>query len=246
MLSIPPYIQASNPASPVLQFPWDEWQIKTYYWAVDDKQFRRLDALTNEASLGLALAAGEWVFQRFSAVNTDPAALRFLEAAWAGMVHPAYCIYTETVDDEWRGPVRGPLAVSIAIANDGIFCLRDDPHVATRACWMYNLARHVLPKTDEFDPWFEACVLRLEKYHSSRTEARPPGNTGLFDDPLMFSRPVPREVFDPQRPYDPSELPTLIDRFLASLQAASNPFLRDPAELAVVDGLPGPPYRYLP
>jgi hypothetical protein len=246
MLSTPSYIQANTVGSAVLLYAWDEWQIKTYYWSVDEQQFKRLEMLTNEANLGLTLAAGEWVFHRFCAVNTDPSALQFLEAAWAGMVHPAYCIYTETPDDEWRGPVRGPLAVSIAIANDAIFCLQDDPRVATRACWMYNLARHILPAHDGFDAWFESCVLRLERYHSNSTEARPAGRTGLFEDASIFTRPVPREAFDPQRPYDPMQLTALIDRFLASLQPASNPFLRNSADLALVDDLPGPPYRYVP
>jgi hypothetical protein len=246
VLPTPPHIRTSSIGSPTLQFPWDERQVRQYYWTVETHQFERLDALTNEANLALSLAVGEWVFHRFASVNTDSVPLQFLEAAWASMVHPAYCIYTETDNDQWRGPVRGPLAAAITIANDAIFCLRDDPHVATRVCWMCNLARHVLPATGEFDVWFDACVLRLERYHSKLTEKRPAGRTGLFDDPLIFTRPVPREACDPQQPYDPIQMTTLIDRFLTRLQPASNSFLRAAAELATVDDLPGPPYRYLP
>jgi hypothetical protein len=246
VLQTPPHIRAGGIASPMLQFPWDEWEIKKYYWSIDANQFTRLDGLTNEANLALTLAAGEWVFHRFASINDDPGALQFLEAAWAGMVHPAYCIYTETDNDKWRGPVRGPLATTITIANDAIFCLQYDPHVATRACWMYNLARHVLPVAQTFDAWFDACVLRLERNHSNFTEMRPVGRTGLFDNPLIFTRPVPREACDPQQPYDPAHVVTLIDRFLGSLQPASNPFLRDRAELAAIEDLPGSPYRYVP
>jgi hypothetical protein len=244
VLPIQPHLRSGNVASAALAFAWDEWEIKKYYWSVDKALIQRLDALTNDANLGLTNAIGEWICQRFTPFSQDPAALQFLEAAWAAAIHPAYCIYTETIDDQWRGPVRGPLAMTMTIANDAIFCLRDDPHVATRACWMYNLARHVIPAVDELERWFEQCVIRLERYHSNGSEARRPSG-GLFEDRPGFGRPVPREAFDPQRSYEPVEIPFLLDAFLRTLSPATNPYLRTPAELDAVDDLPGPAYRYL-
>jgi hypothetical protein len=230
MLPIPAYIQSSGIAIRDVPYEWDEWRVKDYYMYVESKQFARLDLLTNKANTGLTIAAGEWICHRFSLLSQDPAPLQFLEAAWAGIIHPAYCIYTETEDDEWRGPVREPLAVMIAITNDALFCLRDDPHVATRACWMYNLARHVLPSTGAFEAWFLACIARLEQHHTKAIE-HVTDETDLFDDFPGQGAPVPRQAFDPGFDYLPSDAPRLLDAFLRSHAEDTNPYLRPTAEL---------------
>jgi hypothetical protein len=244
VLQIPPYLVTSNVAAGApLSYAWDEWEIKKYYWAVDKQLLGRLDALTNDANLSLTNALGEWICYRFSPFDPDPVPGQYFEAAWAATVHPAYCVYTETLDDQWRGPVRGPLAMAITIANDAIFCLRDDPRVAVRACWMFNLARHVLPDSKDLDAWFGSCVARLERYHSKVSEQRP-SVSGLFDEFPGFGRPVPREAFDPGRAYDPTEIPLLLEAFLRSLSPAGNSFLRPASQLDPGADLPGAPYRY--
>jgi len=245
MLQPPRFVQPAHAADGELLYPWDEWHVRDYYMFTDPDDFKRLDALTNKANTALTIAAGEWICVRFAPLDADPIPLQFLEAAWAGIIHPAYCEYTETVDDQWRGPVRAPLAVTIAIANDALFCLRDDPHVATRACWMRNLARHILSAPDRFDAWFDVCTERLARYHAKNND---PGAlvSSVFDDFPAQGVPVPREALDPAYPYDPVEAPQLLDRFLRSLDVSANRFLRSPLELRDVDDLPGPPYRYVP
>ena len=241
MLPTPQHIAQANIATLTLQFAWDEWNIKSYYWDVPQALFDRLNALTDDASMSLALAIGEWVFHRFDALNRDPAALLFLEAAWAGTVHPYYCQYTETVDDEWRGPVRGPLAVMIAIANDGLFCRDNDPEVATRACWMHRLAKHVLADTAAFDAWFETTVKRLEQFHARGSAPEP---TSFFGLNLASRAPVPRDAFDLGLAYAPERTPHLIDSYLRSLDARANPYLRPADELVDVPEFNGTPYRF--
>src|SRR5262249_54367240 len=162
------------------------------YMFVEPAEFERLDALTNKANTALTVAIGEWICTRFAKINADPTARQFLEACWAGIVHPAYCVYTETVGDAWRGPVRAPLAVPIAIANDSLFCLAYDSHVATRACWMSNLARHVLRDASAFERWRDVAVGRLERFHTRSQEAHLAPDD-LFADVEWQGRPIPRE-----------------------------------------------------
>jgi hypothetical protein len=224
----------------VLAFPWDEWSIKSYYWDVSQVLFDRLNALSDDASMALTLAIGEWVVHRFDAVNSDPTALQFIEAAWAGTVHPYYCIYTETVDDEWRGPVRGPLAVTMAIANDALFCRENDPEVATRACWMHRLATHVLTDSQEFLKWFETVVQRMEAFHPRAAKERPT----FFGLSLASTTPVPRAAFDVSREYDAAQAAGMVDEFLRNLDPAANRFLRPPRDLVGIEEFPGEPYRF--
>jgi hypothetical protein len=241
MIQLPLHVRAANVASQQPLHPWDEWDHKNYYMFAERDQFDRFNALTNAANTALVMAIGEWICGRFIRLDADPRPLQFIEAGWAAIVDPAYCIYTETVDDEWRGPVRAPLAVVIAIANDAIFCLDLDPNVATRVCWMWNLAHHVIEPHDQLDTWFEAIFRRLEQYH---TKAAEPNQEDLFSDRPPRGLPVPRAATDPALDYRADAAPALLDAFLRSLSPAENPFLR-PAEFIHVPEVPTP-YRYTP
>lgn len=242
MIETPRHIIDAGIARAELPFAWDEWATKSYYWDVSQALFDRLNALTDEANIALTVALGEWVYHRFDSVSTDAKALLFLEAAWAGSVHPYYCIYTETVDDEWRGPIRGPQAVAIAIANDALFCRGHDPEVATRACWMHRLASHVLVDPAPLKQWFEAVVSRLEQFH--RREASVDAPTSFFGVSLASTHPVPRDAFDVSRHYDAADAAAGVDRFLQGLDERANPFLRPRAELVDISDFVGEPYRF--
>lgn len=241
MLETPTHITRAGIADAMLSFAWDEWSIKSYYWDVPQALFHRLNSLTDDASMALTLAIGEWVFHRFDAVNSDPTALEFLEAAWAGTIHPYYCVYTETVDDEWRGPVRGPQAVAIAIANDGLFCRNNDPEVATRACWMYMIATHVLHNTEPLEIWFREVVGRLELYYARLPSDRRPS---FFGQPLVISQPVPRNAFDISKEFHVNESSKMIDAFLRNLDPTHNRFLRPAAELRNIPEFAAEPYQF--
>ncbi|MCA9469790.1 MAG: hypothetical protein KC643_30695 [Nitrospira sp.] len=239
-LLVPNYIIDANVATNLIHYYWDEWSVKDYFIEVEEDQFERLDDLSDAANLALAIGCGEWISYRLSLLNNDPVPQNYLEAAWAAIVYPGYCKYIETVDDEWRGPIRGPLNMTISILNDGIHCRDTDSQEATRSCWMYNLAQHVLPHTDEFDRWFEACVLRLELYHPWVED------DDIWEEGPPFGLPVPREVLDPSFSYDPENAPELIDRFLRSLNPEHNPFLPSNDEDLEVPGFKGILYQYSP
>lgn len=243
MRPTPHYITAAGIATNVVRFPWDEWNCKQYYWFVDDAMFERLDRLTNKANTGLAIAIGEWTCERFSTMDPDPLPREYLEAAWAGVVHPAYCKYTETNDDDWRGPIRAPMALTITLVNDALFGLGYDPHVAQRVCWLYNLTRHVLPDLRAFETWLEASIQRMEQFHSQAVDSQ--GEEDIFADLPWQGSPVPREAFDPAFSYSSGAAPALLNAFLRGLRPKSNTFLRSPQELADEEEI-SKPYQYTP
>jgi hypothetical protein len=129
----------------------------------------------------------------------------------------------------------------MVIANDALFCLGDDPSAATRACWMLALARHVLPPNDSFEPWFEACVVRLEQHYP---KADAIAAEDLFEPFEGMGVPVPPEAFVPHVPWDPALAPGLLDGFLQRLDPTQNPFLRPADELVDAEGIVEP-YRYI-
>jgi hypothetical protein len=237
-LPVPAYISTAQIVTNSVRYRWDEWNVNDYFLGLDKDQFERLDALSDAANLALAIGCGEWICHRFATLSNDPDPQHFVEAAWAAIIHPAYCMDVETNDDEWRGPIRGPLNLVISILHDGIHRRDTDPHEATRACWMYNLAQHVLPRTNEFEEWFEVCVLRLQTHHPRLEEDDP------WEEGPPFGTPVPREALDPSVPYDPKDAPGLLDRFLRGLDPTQNPFLAERDDVFEAPGFRGMPYRF--
>jgi hypothetical protein len=240
---LPPIVAAAI-ADDRLLYSWDEWNVRDHYDFPDDALFKRLDgAVSGRGAIALTIAAGEWVCERFSKVNADSTPLQYLEAAWAGQVDSAYCEYTETDDDEWRGVVRAPLAMVITIANDALFCLDEDPVAASRAVWMTNLARHLLPSRDAFESWLDAVLVRLAQHHPP-----PPDDPDADEDPfasaVSLGHPVARELFDTTRPFDKADEDRLINAFLQRLDPSRNPFLHPVAWVADTEEFSGTPYQY--
>lgn len=223
---LPPVLADASIVDDRLVFPWDEWQVRSYFAFDDDELLQRLSAISGRASMALTMAVGEWICQRFARVSADREPWQFLEAAWAAQMQPGRCKYSEIVEDNWRGPARGPMAIVITIANDVLFCLDEDPDPADRAVWMIHLAHHVLPNRDGFETWLEQVSARLEQHHpedAARDESLP-------DDELGLGRPVARELFDttiPYQPAQPGDEATLVARFLQRLDPG-NPYLAQP------------------
>jgi hypothetical protein len=240
MLAVPDYLRRAQIDENRASYQWDEWNVRDYYLDIDEDQLQRLDRISDAGNLALAIGCGEWICHRLSALSEDRDPGLYLEAAWAAVVHPYYCDYIETNDDEWRGPIRGPLNMVITIINDGIHCGDENPVKAAHACWMYNLARHVLPRTEEFEKWFEACVGRLEECHP-KVES-----DDIWEEGPPFGIPVPREALDPSLSYAPEDAPELLDRFLRTLDPAQNHFLAQAEVMLTGSGFVGTPYQYSP
>lgn len=218
-----------RPLAPVLAAPiadtqllyaWDEWDVHQYFHFAVESLEERLVEVSGRGAVALTIATGEWICQRYAKLNTDPAALDYLEAAWAEQMQPGSAYYVETDDDDWRGLVRAPLSLVITIVNDALFCLDEDSNTAARASYMANLARHVLPSRDAFDAWLDAVLDRLALHHPASTAAA----ESFDDDAFGLGRPVARELFDTTRPFVPAQEKALVEQFVRGVDP-QNPFL---------------------
>ncbi|PRP96570.1 hypothetical protein ENSA5_36460 [Enhygromyxa salina] len=232
----------SNSCVPTLHFEWDEWRVHRYYVPFEGEAFARLGQLTGRANAALAYASGEWILHRFAAVNHDETPRLYLEACWAANVHWAYFPYVEIDEDRWRGPVRGPLLIMMAIAGDAYFGLDDDAAIQARSLWMRNLALHVLPDSGAYLAWFDASLARLEHHH--RKDQHPETEDMLSPLPEGMGAPPPRELFDTSQPYEPSHDAERLDAYLRGLDPDASPFLAGADALAGLDAFVGTPYRY--
>lgn len=242
MLTRPKYIQNANVEILDVSHEWDEWNVKDYFMFQEADQFARLEKLTPKANLSLLIACGEWICFRFLPLDSDRRPLQYLEAAWAAIVDPVYCIYTSIDEDEWRGPVRGPLALTITIVNDAIFH-QDDAPAAQSACWMYNLAESVLPSVDAFDAWFNAAVSCLGSFHNTEIDTEPE-DEDIFAVTDWQGSPIPRQAIDPDFSYESSQAPTLVDAYLRQLLPDQNPYLRTADAIEQMGGVNQTSYQY--
>jgi hypothetical protein len=203
-----------------LLYEWDEWKVMSYWNFVEEVLAAKLDLVSGRAATALALAVGEWICQRFSRLDADPRPMQFIEAGWAELMQPGLGAYTDPNDDEWRGLIRGPMLLAIRIANDGLFCLAEDPEPGNRPAWMTNIARRVLPNQEAFENWLGTVLDLLAVHHPKAGSEK----ESLPDDEFDLGRPVPRELFDTTKPHQPAEEAQLIARFLQTVDL-SNPYL---------------------
>lgn len=237
MLSKPPHIASAHIDIGSTLYKWDEWNVKKAYQPAEPQRIARFAALSHRANVAMCAATAEWVIWRFEKLSNDPTPYQYLEAAWASIVHNAYARYIETVDDDWRGVVRGPMNIALLILIDVIWGI-EDTTPGENAAWMTNLAELVLPDPAPLRAWQEPCLARLEA-HYARAEPDP-------DD--MFGRVglgpwVPRELFDLTRPFDPSMTRGYLQRFLNTLDWRSNRFLHRPEEMLAFNDYQDTPYE---
>lgn len=245
LLRIPKYIQEANITDPAIQYKWNEWDVTEAYMPADEKLSKRLIAFSFRANAALTIACAEWVAFRFESLSNDPLPFQYLEAAWAGNVYLGYTEYIETSDDDWRGPIRGPLNISIAIVIDMLFHAWEDLDPTKYPAWISNLVEHVLPDTTMFQKWRDVCIQRLEHFYpkpkDDKLRVSMDDVDENYDSTLIFGDFVPREVFAPEFDFKPEMTKQLINKYLAGLDWRTNPFLRSPEEMFEV-GFEGTPY----
>jgi len=241
LLPRPPYIPADI-SRPEIRYPWDEWNVSRTYQPADPELLRRLTLVTHRAQVGLTIATMEWITSRYDALTTETFPSEYLEAAWAANVDLAYAEYIETDDEEWRGPILGPLNIGLKIVVESLFLADQIANPALHPCWAYKLACLVLPETTAFKAWHNDVVSRLEEYYRALPEDAQP----LFSaDGYVMDPPVARETFNPDVPFNPESAAVLIDRYLRALNYEENRFLRTPEDLQEME-FEGHPYRFPP
>jgi len=236
-LPVPEYVSRASIDSPKIHFEWDDFgdQLEDDYDAdLEDV----LNAVTQRAVLGFMCGDAEWLVYRFSGLLSDPGPGDFLAASWAMTVDLRYrgLSWNEYAGEHWTGPIQRPIHEGLELletALERVWNKEDDP--ATFATRLSMLTEYVLPEVTAYRSWRDATLQRLSA--SCRRD--------YDDDP---GDPIPREALDPQIPFDPDASETQINRFLASLESARNPFLRSAADMQAgndeFDAFAGQPYTF--
>jgi hypothetical protein len=222
-----------------LRFTWDEWNVESTYVAVRPDEVARMANLSKRANCALTIGIGEWILARFDGMDRDPEPAQFLEAAWAINIDRCYGYEIDIIDDEWRGPVRGPISMALTFVFDALFAEEAGPNSSMNPAWAATFARHVLPDATAFDAWLAFCLTRCEAFYP----AIPEDEGDWFEPEQDAGPPVPPEALDPDRSFDAGLMVPLTDQFLSALDPSTNPFLATREELAEM-GFEGTPYRY--
>lgn len=238
MLRRPGFIERGNIASVSLRFLWDELNVRQAYQPPDATLLDKLTSASRRANCALTIGIAEWIIYRFEPFDLDPEPLQFIESAWAANIDLRYSEEIEIVDDEWRGPVRGPISMALTFVLDALFAEEAGANSVFNPAWAATFARHVLPSVTLFNDWLDVCVPRVAQLSVAPTE----DSWDWFDPSSNWGALVPREALNPDVEFHPEMSLTLLQQFLDGLDPATNPFLRTPDEMIAAD-FPGIPYR---
>ena len=210
-LEIPKYVPIDAISQHDVQHEWDDYDpVESPGWP-DEATKRRLKKITTYGLVAFAIGCAEWVVYRFSRLSSDKSAYDYLEAFWMFEMGIADAFPEETVDEEWRGPIRGPMDLAFrTIMNT--FLLSEKTPAVSHGAFAAQIALHVLEDKRPFLEWQGKVLSRLEKY-CVRTDEDPDG------------QPVPRELLDPDFDLESILHEELIRDFISRTDFKSNPEL---------------------
>jgi hypothetical protein len=232
-ISISPYIQRANIQDPAIRYRWDDWDFDEAETPVDPELQAELEKLSLRSNIALAIATAEWVVFRFEAMLDDLLPLDYLEAAWAQEIdfHYGFVWWQPIHDEEWLGPVKGPVREAIAWVMEIIRSVEEtEEHPAEMCASLSKLTEHVLSDSTPYQTWRSRVLRRLDELYP-------------FDAADPMGDVVPKEALDPDRVFRLQESETLVNRFLAGADREDNDFLKS-AEDMLNEGFEGTPYVF--
>ncbi|MGV9408531.1 hypothetical protein ACWDOP_01350 [Nocardia sp. NPDC003693] len=228
--------------------PFDfEWDEPTRNTLLDDDDERdpaladRLGALRDEAIFGLGVAAARWVVARVDGVapaaDVRDALLR-IDAALALCADLHYARLTDppVFGDQAPPKAEEPLWVcrTLLFWVYGSAVLGED--LQGECMSLILLARQVMGSHAGFSTWLSDALDKAEA-----TYALADDDPDDEDSQLMW-KPVPPEFFWPSFTWTTNDAAqALVDAFLAGLDPATNPYLRDAQDMCT-HGFEGNPY----
>jgi hypothetical protein len=211
---------------PATDYPWDGWQSTTYFMFIDDAFYARLMPLSDAAATSFALAITEWICARYFQETRTREVLEYIDAVWAASLCNVPVAFIEFPDEDWQGPVLGPLRFAQLIAADLQFEARGDGDFGSRACWAYNLAAYVIgAHKPAFDRWIDECFEVLERHHRLQ---KPIWNS-IFDTEFANDDRCPPNAFCRFGSYDPAKIQQYIDEHMSRVRQSV--YLTKPHEL---------------
>jgi hypothetical protein len=227
VLPMPAYIAAAQVRAAPVKHKW------TSSAPIDreaPKLWQAFNKTSKRSMLLLAAGTAEWVAWRFDGLTDVTDNLQFVEAAYAGVIDPAYVVrWHWPKGGDPKGAIAAPLAEANGILSEAVRLYEiGSMGVLQEGVREVLLAEHAVPKKKAFEDWFQAALKRLVKLYR-------------FDTNDMKGPPVPREALDPAFAYDPKQATQLLRGFLQKLDPKANPYLRS-AEDMIKTGFKGKPY----
>lgn len=170
-----------------------------------------MNQLTERARIAYALGCSEWVVFALAPLIDDARPLQLLQTFWAFQMSNRFALPDELMEEEWQGPVRGPIDLSLVTVRNTVLCAEDGTS-QIHASFAELIPLHVLREPGPLHAWRAHALEALMNFTRGSTEGR--------------GEPVPRELIMGLREA-PEELPSdeLVGRFLDSVDPAQNPYL---------------------
>lgn len=253
MLIMPTLLKNMQIENELPKYTWNSDKLIYFMYEVkNDKLTDAVFLLNHKATIGLALAAGEWILWRLSRETNIITTLNPLEAMWAGLIDKRYPLNWENNNEKDRGLlVEGPIYVLTS-------CLQEELSRYQKSSYAINdcvvniisLARYILPKPHikTFDNWLSNCLKRSAELFPTQYDVIDiRWNRKKYEGTSYDSSnepPIPREFyFELSFDYKTADIKGLLNQFLNSLDPKTNPYLQSPEEM-LKQGFQGTPYQY--
>jgi hypothetical protein len=147
--------------------------------------------------------------------------LRYCRVTWDDYTHESA---------GWVGQVKRPIAIAMTRVEYTFQAILEYGNPELSGGWLDNLAQYVITDPAPYQMWRDRVIERLEALYPWSA-----------DDKL--GEVVPREALDPDFDFRLEQTESLINRFLATLDYRSNPFLNSPDKI-LEQGFEGTPYIF--
>lgn len=210
-LKKPSYIPVDEISRLPVKHRWDDYDPYSLFPEPNENTELLLAEMSDRAKFAFAIGCAEWVVYRFKRLSEDVRPLQFIEACWAVQMSEKFESPDESEDEEWEGPIRGPIDLALmTILNT--FYASEDGSAEEDAAFAELIVLHVLPIRELFVSWRDNALPSL-------VSAFP------YNEKDTLGDPVPREALDANLSLDAAQRANLVSGFLLSLPKQGNPFL---------------------
>jgi hypothetical protein len=148
---------------------WDSGDPYENLADVSEETVDRLSSLSNRGVMAYSIGCAYWVIYRFSDKADIGLLLKYIEASLPCLFAFSDRVPNELNQDEWIGPVRGPLQFSVFLVADtwysGEFDVPAEQGARSEQLVFYTIPEECRER-NSFLMWREIVLSRLEKYFS--------------------------------------------------------------------------------
>jgi hypothetical protein len=240
-ITVPSYIASASVVGAPIKYKWNGDIAMEIGDAENDRLYDAIDSVNFKAKFAVGVVLTEWIVWRLQGHADIADALLRVEAAWAGVAHPAYMRGLEFEGDADDDTEKAQAPLEFAMANLGDIAADyagGDIYLAESVLRQALLARHLMPDKKAFETWLTTTLKAAVKLVPRGDEYDEDSEHYDASD----EDPVPREFFEPGFKYTPAAARKAVGDYLQSLDPAANPYLQQAKQLAK-GGFSGTPYK---